>query len=499
MYKAAVKHRVWLASLLPVALIAAITTASVNTKAPIDTGAIAQANDLSNAFRATAKNVQPAVVSIVTKAKPQKQMQFRGNPRGLNPGDLEEMFKNSPFEKFFGDHPDLKRHFRGQSFQPSARRGIGSGVIIDAKGIVLTNNHVVDGAEEVVVRLDDGREFEAVEVKTDPQTDLAVLRIKNAKGLTAAKLGNSDSTETGDWVLALGQPFGLEGTVTAGIISAKGRGIGITARENFLQTDAAINPGNSGGPLVNLRGEVIGINTAISSSTGGNQGIGFAIPINLAQWVSDQLLSNGTVQRAFLGVGIQKVDHDLAKSFGLDSGRGVVVTSVQPQSPADTAGLATGDVILKFDGRNVSSPRELQMLVERCEPASKHEVEVLRDGKTMTLSTTCGKLPSTVNVGHSTDVEEETSLLGLEVSDLTSDVAKQLGVKGDEGVVITSVDPNGRAAEAGLKNGMVIVQVNRQAVNNVAELKTALESVKTDESVLLLVRSGNGSRFVVVD
>lgn len=493
MYQALLNHKRWIAVAIPFALVAAIATASVTSSAPADRAAIAQANDLSQAFRVTAKSVYPSVVSIATKAKPKQDVEFRGNSR-----ELEEMLKNSPFGEMFKNHPEFRHFFREQSFQPSARSGIGSGVIIDKAGIVLTNNHVVDGADEVTVRLHDGREYEATEIKTDSQTDLAVLKIKDAKNLTAAKLGDSDGVEIGDWVLALGQPFGLEGTVTAGIISAKGRGIGINARENYLQTDAAINPGNSGGPLVNLRGEVVGINTAISSSTGGNQGIGFAIPINLAEWVSEQLLTTGTVQRSFLGVGIQQLDHDLAKAFGLEPGRGVVVTQLKADSPAESAGLQMGDVIVKFDDKEIGSPRELQMVVERCKPNTKHEIGVVRDGKTMTLTASTGQLPATTQVSQVSDEESQAGSLGMEVSDLKADVAKQLGIDSDEGVVITNVDPNGRAAEAGLRSGMVIVQVNRQDVSSVADLKKALESSEDDESILMLIRSQNGSRFVVV-
>ena len=238
--------------------------------------------------------------------------------------------------------------------------GAGSGVIVDPSGVILTNNHVVAGGGKVMVRLHDGREFKAVDIKTDPKTDLAVLRIKGAGPLPAARLGDSSKVEVGDWVLALGEPFGLEGTVTAGIISAKGRGLGITDREDFIQTDAAINPGNSGGPLVNLDGEVIGINTAISTSTGGYQGVGFAIPIDLAKWVGGQLVQYGKVHRAYLGVIIQPVTQPLAEQFKVKVHQGVLVTEVQPDTPAAKAGLKAGDIILEFAGKPVSSPRELQ-------------------------------------------------------------------------------------------------------------------------------------------
>ena len=226
----------------------------------------------------------------------------------------------------------------------------GSGVIVDPSGVILTNNHVVAGGGEIMVRLSDGREFKAFDIKTDPTTDLAVLHIKSKEPLPAAKLGDSKKVEVGDWVLALGEPFGLEGTVTAGIVSAKGRGIGINEREDYIQTDAAINPGNSGGPLVNLDGEVIGINTAISSNTGGYQGVGFAIPIDLAKWVGEQLVKSGTVHRAYLGVMIQPVSQSLAEQFNVKVHEGVLVTQVQPHTPAAKAGMKAGDIILDFAG-----------------------------------------------------------------------------------------------------------------------------------------------------
>ena len=245
--------------------------------------------------------------------------------------------------------------------EPGGESGsVGSGVIIDPSGIILTNNHVVDGGGKIIVRLHDGREFDAIDVKTDPKTDLAIVRIKGAGTLPAAKLGNSDDMQVGDWVLALGDPFGLEGTVTAGIVSAKGRGLGITARENFIQTDAAINPGNSGGPLVNLDGEVVGINTAIASQTGGYQGVGFAVPSNLAKWVSEQLIANGTVRRAYLGVGIQPVTQELAKQFGVQGQQGVRGRRRAADTPAAAAGVKPGDVIVEFAGKPVANPQELQ-------------------------------------------------------------------------------------------------------------------------------------------
>lgn len=382
-------NKSWLALALAPVLVAAVAAASLeglSTPAtdPETTAAIADAKSMSRAFREAAKTVQPSVVLI--HADPVLPVEWKGG--GEAPGDrsLEKRFGPSPFGSPFGGMPELRRFFEEMPQRPPrGTPGVGSGVIIDASGVILTNNHVVEGRNEITVRLHDGREFEAVEVRSDPNTDMAIVRIEGADDLQAAKLGNSDQVEIGDWVLALGHPFGLEGTVTSGIVSAKGRGIGVPARASFIQTDAAINPGNSGGPLVNLDGEVIGINTAISSSSGGNQGVGFAVPVNLAKWVSRQLIDDGSVHRAQLGVMIQPLTHELAGQFGLEPGDGVLVAEISADTPAAKAGLEPGDVIVEYDGHAVASPRELQSVVERSEIGQKHEVVVLRDGKRETL------------------------------------------------------------------------------------------------------------------
>jgi serine protease Do len=452
---------------------------------------ITDAQGLSDAFRSTAKQVQPAVVMIhKTAAVPVKS-----DGRGPVP---ENPLKDSPFGKHFGDIPELKRFFEQLPRMPSPhQQGMGTGVIVDESGIILTNNHVVQGGGDIVVRLHDGREFKATEVKTDPQTDLAVIRIEGAEDLQAARLGDSDRMEIGDWVLALGHPFGLEGTVTAGIISAKGRGIGITAREDFLQTDAAINPGNSGGPLVNLQGEVVGINTAISSRTGGNNGVGFAIPINLAKWVADQLIADGNVRRAQLGVVIQPVTQELARQFDVKVREGVLVAEVTADSPAEKAGLKPGDVIVEFAGKAVSNPRELQLLVERSQPGEQTTLTVIRDGEREMVNVVCREAVSEDEPAAGS-VKSRDNKLGLELSDLTPDVAQRLGVEGVEGVVITSVEPGSAAAQAGLSSGDVVVEVERQAVKSVGDFKKILEERDSDDGILLLVRSERGSRFVVV-
>ncbi len=354
-----------------------------------------------------------------------------------------------------------------------------------------------------MVRLHDGREFKGVDIKTDPMTDLAIVRIKAPDKLPFARLGESNNVEVGDWVLALGQPFGLEGTVTAGIISAKGRGLAITDRGDFLQTDAAINPGNSGGPLVTLDGEVIGINTAISTNSGGYQGVGFAIPIDLAKWVGGQLVNGGKVHRAYLGVLIQPVSQPLAEQFKIKAHQGVLVTEVRPDTPAAKAGLKAGDVILKFAGQAVTTPRELQGSVEMQKIGSSDPVLVLRDGKQMTLSVTCREMPASFTEVNNKSPEigkapSHFGKLGLQVEDLTPQVAEHLGVKVDHGVAITDVQSGSPADMAGLATGMVITEVNRQAVKTVDDFRKALDARPLDKGVLLLVRSADGSRFVVI-
>ncbi|MCC6512097.1 MAG: trypsin-like peptidase domain-containing protein, partial [Pirellulaceae bacterium] len=343
--------------------------------------AVASAKDLSTAFRVAADKVLPSVVTIETKTKTNNLKQ-QANRRGRN-AQPSNPFEGTPFEDMFrgfaapeglGDEGSNGVPFQFGGPRSTPREGLGSGVIFDRSGLIMTNNHVVAGGDnvEVLVRLWDGREFKADKVWTDPKTDIAILKIEDADDLVVAPMADSDQVAVGDWVLALGQPFGLESTVTAGIVSATHRGVGINARESFLQTDAAINPGNSGGPLVNLDGQIIGINTAISSRGGGNDGVGFAVPINLARWVGDQLVKNGEVRRAYLGVGIQPVNATLAKQFNVKPREGVVVTDVYPDTPADKAGLKSGDVIRTFAGVKVDSPRELQLLVERAEPGRPH-------------------------------------------------------------------------------------------------------------------------------
>jgi len=324
--------------------------------------------------------------------------------------------------------------------------------------------------------------------------------------LPAAQLGNSDELKIGDWVLAVGQPFGLENTVTAGIVSATGRAVGITRHEEFIQTDAAINPGNSGGPLVDLKGQVVGINTAISSSSGGFQGVGFAVPVNVAKWVSTQLEKDGKVHRAYLGIGIQDVDQALADQLGMSVPHGVMVTEVQPDSPAAKAGIQPQDVIVEFAGATVHGRRNLQAIAGRAAIGSTQTLVVLRDGKRMELKVTAREQPANYGEHTSRSTEpraegegrKDFDQFGLQVGPLDNDVAQQLGVGAGSGVVITGVEDRSPADKVGLEAGMAIVQVAKKPVKNVAEFEAAMRSASPDKGVLLLVRSGDGSRFVVL-
>ena len=467
---------------------------------PDSSPAVAQAKNLSQAFRAAADAVRQTVVKISISSKPRRVQMPEGTLNRENP------FEGTPFERFFDNDPQL-RGFGFRQYTPP-RQGVGSGVIIDSKGLILTNNHVVEDADEVVVELADGREFKATDIKTDPRTDLAVVRIETDQPLPAATLGDSDKLEIGDWVLAVGNPFGMTGTVSAGIISGKGRSLALGRRTEFLQTDAAINPGNSGGPLVDLDGRVVGINTAIASRNGAYQGVGFAIPVNLAKWVTGQLATSGNVKRAYLGVQIEPIDNQKAAILGIQRNQGVLINDVLADSPAAKAGLQVSDVIRTFAGRSVSDPRDLQEIVERSPAGSKQKVDIIRQGKPMTLQVVVKPLPDDYDVasiaphgsGRSRVMppSKQNKMLGLEVAELTEELAEHLGHKGVAGVVITDVDPEGVAAAAGIRQGMLILRVGQKPVKSVAEFEAAVKDKDISKGVLLLVRTAAGNRFVVL-
>lgn len=458
----------------------------------------AAADELSAAFRAVANEAVPSVVSIETRTKA-RRVELQG--RGGSPFDDE----NNPLRQFFGDDPRFRDMFR----QPQQRmipeqQGMGSGFIIDASGLIMTNSHVVNGADEVLVRLSDGREFVGEDIKTDPRTDVAIIRIKGDSNLKPIRLGDSHGTEVGDWVMAVGNPFGLELSVTAGIISGKGRGRHIAEREEFLQTDAAINPGNSGGPLLNLRGEVIGINTAIASRSGGYDGIGFAIPIHLAQWVGDQLAKDGKVKRAYLGVVISQVNADVAKQAKVNVREGAFVREVRRDGPADKAGVEPGDVILTLDGKKVVDTQNLQGIVERLEIGKEYPLVVSRDGKQQTLSVSVEEMPGEYTLAAREGSEQAPSRvdavesLGITVTPLTPQLAGQLGVQITEGLVVTAVDDSGLAGRAGVSVGDVIDRVGSTPVKTLDDLTAAVKAEDLKQGLVLHLRSKDGKRIAIL-
>ena len=486
----------WLLTIVATAILtgAAVTVAQRETAS--DVPVATNAHNLSSVFRAISKQVLPSVVSIETT---QKTTQSRPS-----------IPENSPFRDFFKNNPELREFFDGRQRQQVPRTGMGSGFVIDKSGIIMTNNHVVAGADRVVVSMHDGREFVAKEVKTDPVTDIAIIRIEPPKDLQAISLGDSDAMQIGDWVLAVGSPFELEFSVTAGIVSAKQRGRGIAARESFIQTDAAINPGNSGGPLLNLNGEVIGINTAIASRSGGSDGIGFAIPVNMAKWVSRQLIDNGEVRRAYLGVAIQPVNNALARKFKIQVGEGAIINLLGEGGPAAKSGLKLGDIILDFNGKPVSGPSSLQGIVERLIPDKTYPMTILREGKKQNIDVTVREMPEEYfakGAGNQrrrpqerTPEAENFNEIGIEVSNLTAGIAQKLGYdEGVKGVVITSVDPNSIAGQAGLRAGVVIQKVDNKTVTSVDQFDAALKNASLEEGILFLVRTLRGTQFVVIE
>ena len=454
-----------------------------------------KADELSAAFRQIASDAIPSIVSIesVTKGK-----RVQAIPQG-SPFD-----EGSPFRQFFRNDPQLEELFKNRmprQMTVPPRQSMGSGFIIDASGVILTNSHVVKGADEVKVRLHDGREFIAKEIKSDPRTDVAIVRIE-ASELKPIRLGDSRAVEVGDWVLAIGSPFGLDMSVTAGIISAKGRNR-ITERADFLQTDAAINPGNSGGPLISMRGEVIGINTAIATESGGYDGIGFAIPTHIAGWVSDQLVNSGEVRRGYIGTQIQAVDAKTAKQFNVKINEGAIVHSVLPGSPAEKAGLEPGDVILNLNGQKIDSPTALQGVVEQLSIGKGYPMEIVRDGKRQKLTVTIEQLPKDLTVASTEDSGEEPreskfDKFGLELRALTKDLAKQFGLKATTGLIVTGVQEGSIADQSGIKAGDMIEKAGGLVMNSVEDFEKAKTEFSGGDGLVLNVRSANGRRFFVV-
>jgi serine protease Do len=443
-------------------------------------------------FATLAERLSPVVVNISTRA----QRKESDTPRFHGPGQPGPQWPfgegdpkdfSEPFERFFGPGPKQQHQ--------APQRSLGSGFVIDTEGYILTNNHVVENADEIVVRLDNEQELKATVVGKDPKTDLALLKIEGAKNLTAVPLGDSDKLRVGEWVMAIGNPFGLDHSVTSGIVSAKGRFIGAGNYDDYIQTDAAINPGNSGGPLINLHGEVVGINSAIFSRTGGNIGIGFAIPVNLAKELVPQLREKGKVTRGWLGVLIQKVTPEIAESLGLEQARGALVADVVASGPAAAAGVKVGDVIVEFDGHPVSESNELPMLVARTPLEKQVTLKVMRDKQPVELSVTIAELQDEEAQAAAAGDSEK---LGLTVQTLTPEIAENLGVEEAKGVVVTAVESGSAADEAGMRRGDVILEVNRSPVDDVDKYKAALKKVEKGKNLLFLVRRGDNTIFLAL-
>jgi serine protease Do len=443
---------------------------------------------LTLGFADVVQPILPAVVNIQTTSNVQPTSQ-----RAPFPNLPDDPF----FRRFFGDP------FGGQQPTERRQRGLGSGVIISTDGYILTNNHVVENATDITVQLSDKRQMKAKLIGTDPRSDVAVLQVPST-GLTAMRLGDSSKLRVGDLVLAIGNPFGLDETVTMGIVSATGRrNTEITpdgGYADFIQTDAAINPGNSGGALVNARGELVGINTAIYSGTGGNLGIGFAIPVNMARGIMEQILKTGKVSRGYLGIIIQDVTPDLAKAFQLPSAEGVLVGDVSADSPGAKAGLQNGDVVVAVNGQSVTDAQDLRLRVSQIAPGSSVRLDILRDGQKRQLTATLGELPETAARAGRPNAPEpsDTALEGLQVSTLTPDIAQQLDLPaGVRGVVVASVDPNSAAGDAGLQRGDVIQEVNRRAVANLEQFRAAVRDAGNQPILLLVNRGGQTSYHVI--
>ena len=390
--------------------------------------------------------------------------------------------ENFPFPGFRMPMPQQPEQFK--------RQGTGSGFIIRKDGLILTNNHVVANAQEITVTLSDKQQYKGKVLGLDPKTDLAVIKIEPKDSLPAVTLGNSEMLRVGDWVMAIGNPFGLSNTVTTGIVSAKGRTIGAGPYDDFIQTDASINPGNSGGPLFNTAGEVVGINTAIFSQNGANIGIGFAIPANLVKNLVPELETKGTVTRGWLGVSVQPVTPDLARSLGVDKERGALVGDVVAQGPAEKAGIKRGDVIVSYDGKKIDESTTLPGLVAATPVGKTVPVEILRDGKMKTINVAISKLNDST---AALDTKQEKSEWGLALQDIQPEERRQMGLTGSEGVIVTAVMPGSPAANAGIHAGDVILQVNQAPVTSVQGVKDEAAKAKGDKPLLVLLRRADGS------
>ena len=420
--------------------------------------------------------LQPSVVNISTTNVIKQRSPFQRGPGGPN-----DPF-NEFFEKFFGGQSP-EREFK--------RQGLGSGFIMTEDGYVVTNNHVIDKATDIDIILQNGDKYEAKVVGKDPKTDLAVLKIEPDQKLQAVKFGDSENLRIGEWVLAIGNPFGLGYTVTAGIVSAKGRSLGFGAYDDYIQTDASLNPGNSGGPLFNLKGEVVGVNTAIVAR---GQGIGFAIPIDLAEFVIKQLKSDGKVVRGWLGVYVQKITPEIAASFDLEEDEGALVSDLAQGGPAEKAGIKRGDVVIEFDGKKVSDVSDLTNYAAETAPGTEVDVKIIDDGKTKTVKVKLGNFPDQRDRIES-EVNEN---LGIRVKQITPDIAQRFNLSQENGIIISDLQQGSPASLAGLKIGDIILQINKKQISTLREYSDALNAIKPGDTALFQVKRGNNTLFAAV-
>lgn len=475
--KARFQGRLWAILLAAVIISAPLSAASV------DTNGIETLRKTSKAFSDVAKKAMPAVVAVEVRAlvsAPQEQ-------------SFRSPFEDDFFERFFGQRFGMPRQPRG----PQYREGRASGFIISADGYVLTNHHVVAGGEEIAVVTKDGQRYEKVTlVGSDEKADVALLKIENVENLPFVELGDSDDLEIGEWVVAIGNPFGLTETLTVGVVSALGRKLdqSSTGYQDFIQTDAAINPGNSGGPLLNLDGQVIGINSAIITGTGGYMGIGLAVPINIANAIQQQLAATGKVSRGYLGIGMQEITPDMSEFFKLDQNTGALITNVVADSPADKAGLKKDDVIIRIGNKKMEGSQDVQNLVGYSVPGTELEFTIIRNGKEKTITVEIGSLDESELAGTS-DLGRK---FGLKVAAVDKAAADEYRVDEGSGVVVTEVLPQTPADRAGIRQGMVILEVNRQAVSTVADFNAALAESEQSKKALLLVKTGRYAQYLVL-
>lgn len=423
-------------------------------------------------FSSLSEKASPAVVNIRTVKT------IKGGGRVFRHFSRSPFGKDDPmqdfFEKFFGEDP--QHEFK--------QRSLGSGFIIDEEGYIVTNNHVIENADKIKVKLNNGKEFDAEIIGRDPNTDLALIKIKPARHLPVVKMGDSDALKVGQWVIAIGSPFGLEHTVTAGIVSAKGRVIGSGPYDDFIQTDASINPGNSGGPLINMNGKVVGINTAIVA---GGQGIGFAIPINLAKGIINQLKKHGEVTRGWLGVAIQDLSEDLAKYYGVEDKKGVLVAEVFPGDPADKAGIKLKDIIVEVNGEKVETGRDLTRIIANFGVGENVKIKLLRNNREKTVNVKIAKRKDSKVLARKTQTGQEDEL-GIRVSKLTPEIARRFNITERKGVVVAEVASGSKAESAGVLVGDIVKEINRTGINTVEEYNDTIKKCKKGESVELLIK-----------